>query len=242
MIFRLKKQHRVTVNIFIIICILLIYLNTNKSGHELWPVIYKESSNDNPQEFYRSASNEDDAKFTLNRNLNILDLSAKVKVTNKTCHFNSSIKTPIPITVLDKILDIKQVEEKFAQLKLSIKLGGRYSPVNCQARFKVAIIIPYRNRAQMLATYMNHMHKFLMTQNIDYGFYLVEPMTRLTFNRGLLLNIGFIESLKISNNHWDCFIFHDIDLLPEDGRNIYSCPLADQPRHMSSLVSSLNYK
>ena len=36
------------------------------------------------------------------------------------------------------------------------------------------------------------------------------------------------------------FLKKDVDLLPEDERNIYSCP--ETPRHMSSAVSSLKYK
>ena len=32
----------------------------------------------------------------------------------------------------------------------------------------------------------------------------------------------------------------DVDLLPEDERNIYSCP--ESPRHMSAAVSTFDYK
>jgi len=54
----------------------------------------------------------------------------------------------------------------------------------------------------------------------------------------MLMNIGFVEASKLYN--YQCFIFHDVDLLPEDDRNIYSCP--DQPRHMSAAVNTLDYK
>jgi len=84
------------------------------------------------------------------------------------------------------------------------------------------------------------MHPFLIKQQLDYGIYLIEPIQNITFNRGLLMNIGFLESLRLSSNKWDCFIFHDVDLIPEDERNIYSCP--QLPRHMSSAVSTFNYK
>lgn len=49
------------------------------------------------------------------------------------------------------------------------------------------------------------------------------------FNRAMLFNVGFAEALKDDN--WDCFIFHDVDLLPENDKNLYSCP--ESPRHMS---------
>ena len=57
------------------------------------------------------------------------------------------------------------------------------------------------------------------------------------FNRGLLINVGFVEALKLYN--YDCFVFHDVDLLPEDDRNLYTC--AEQPKHMSVAVDVLNH-
>ena len=51
----------------------------------------------------------------------------------------------------------------------------------------------------------------------------------------MLMNVGFREAMK--DFHWDCFIFHDVDLLPEDDRNLYTCP--DMPRHMSVAVDKL---
>jgi len=59
-----------------------------------------------------------------------------------------------------------------------------------------------------------------------------------SFNRAMLMNVGFVEALKLYN--YDCFIFHDVDLLPEDDRNLYTCP--EQPRHMSVAVDVLKYK
>ena len=125
---------------------------------------------------------------------------------------------------------------------MSIQIGGLYSPTSCRARYKVAIIVPYRNRKHILKIFLNHMHPFLIKQQIEYGIYLIEPMQNLTFNRGLLMKIGFLQSLNLTDNKWDCFIFHDVDLLPEDEKNIYSCPPKLLPRHMSSLVSTMDYK
>ncbi|CAG5115456.1 unnamed protein product, partial [Candidula unifasciata] len=47
------------------------------------------------------------------------------------------------------------------------------------------------------------------------------------FNRATLHNIGFLESRKVA--HFDCYIFHDVDLVPLDDRILYRC--GDNPRH-----------
>ena len=58
------------------------------------------------------------------------------------------------------------------------------------------------------------------------------------FNRAMLMNIGYAEASKQAN--YSCYIFHDVDLLPEDDRNIYNCP--EQPRHMSAAIDKFSYK
>ena len=52
------------------------------------------------------------------------------------------------------------------------------------------------------------------------------------------MNIGFLEARK--RNNFDCYIFHDVDLLPEDTRNLYTC--SSMPRHMSAAVDSFGYR
>lgn len=60
----------------------------------------------------------------------------------------------------------------------------------------------------------------------------------MKFNRAMLMNVGFVEALK--QHDYDCFIFHDVDLIPEDDRNLYNCP--EQPRHMSVAINTMNYR
>lgn len=60
----------------------------------------------------------------------------------------------------------------------------------------------------------------------------------IPFNRALLLNVGVLESLKVYD--YQCFIFHDVDLLPENDYNMYNCP--ENPRHMSVAVDRMGYK
>jgi hypothetical protein len=95
---------------------------------------------------------------------------------------------------------IQDIEIELEYLK--IKSGGEYKPWSCIPRHKVAIVVPYRNREKNLLYFLRHMHMFLIKQNIHYCIYIVEPITNLTFNRGLLMNIGFLESLNQTKNQW----------------------------------------
>lgn len=59
-----------------------------------------------------------------------------------------------------------------------------------------------------------------------------------TFNRAKLLNIGYLEALK--DYSWDCFIFHDVDLVPENDHNLYVCD--KQPKHLVVGRNATGYK
>lgn len=51
------------------------------------------------------------------------------------------------------------------------------------------------------------------------------------------MNIGVREAQKIDD--FDCFIFHDVDLIPENDMNIYEC--YHEPRHLCPAVDELRY-
>jgi hypothetical protein len=109
---------------------------------------------------------------------------------------------------------------------------------NNSSSSSVAVIIPYRNRLKNLKIFLIYIHQFLMKQKQKYKIYLVEPIESNGFNRALLLNIGFLEAKKDYN--WDCFIFHDVDLLPEIDSNIYKCD-NEYPKQFAISVSSYSY-
>ncbi|KAI7797879.1 hypothetical protein IRJ41_020748 [Triplophysa rosa] len=58
------------------------------------------------------------------------------------------------------------------------------------------------------------------------------------FNRAKLLNVGYLKALKDYN--WDCFIHHDVDLIPENDQNLYVCE--EQPKHPAVGRNSTGYK
>ena len=120
----------------------------------------------------------------------------------------------------------------------NLQPGGESSPESCQANFNVAIIVPYRDRSEQLLVFLRHLHPFLRKQELHYRIYIVNQADKNKFNRAMLFNVGYTEAVK--DFPWDCFIFHDVDLLPEDDRNLYNCP--DNPRHMSVAVDKFKYK
>ena len=52
------------------------------------------------------------------------------------------------------------------------------------------------------------------------------------------MNVGFRESAVRAK--FDCYIFHDVDLLPEDTRNMYTCTFA--PVHLGAYMNKFKYR
>lgn len=123
----------------------------------------------------------------------------------------------------------------------TLKMGGHSEPKTSKMKYRIGLIVPYRDRFENLRLFLLYMHPFLARQKLDYTMYLIEPVNGLKFNRGLLMNIGFRESLRDSNNSLNCFIFHDVDMLPENEKNIYQCN-DSYPVHFAVALSSNNYK
>lgn len=146
---------------------------------------------------------------------------------------------PIPphlvgrIAIKTNVPSLDAVENEFPD----VSSGGHFRPKECVSRHRVAILIPYRNRAEHLKIFIYNLHKVLSRQQIDYGVFVIEQGDKKAFNRAMLLNIGFLESTALYD--YQCFIFHDVDLVPADDRNIYNCP--EQPRHMAVWVDSHSF-
>ncbi|EEC09359.1 conserved hypothetical protein [Ixodes scapularis] len=138
------------------------------------------------------------------------------------------------LKVLLQAPSFDEMEKKFTH----IMLGGRFKPKDCLARHRVAILIPYRDREDHLRVFLYNMHQMLPRQQIDYGIFVIEEAGQAKFNRAKLFNVGYLEALALYD--YDCFIFHDVDLIPEDDRNLYTCP--EQPRHMSVAIDTMQYR
>ncbi|XP_035999070.1 beta-1,4-galactosyltransferase 4 [Fundulus heteroclitus] len=120
-------------------------------------------------------------------------------------------------------LNLKDVESKNKGVA-----KGAYEPADCKARQSVAILIPHRNREKHLLYLLHHLHPFLQRQQLHYAIYVIHQAGDAIFNRAKLLNVGYLEAIK--DFSWECFILHDVDLVPENDRNLYICD--QQPKHL----------
>ncbi|XP_041354136.1 beta-1,4-N-acetylgalactosaminyltransferase bre-4-like isoform X2 [Gigantopelta aegis] len=143
-------------------------------------------------------------------------------------HLDGSIK------VKKKALSFRLLDN----MNSDLRPGGRWCPPGCVSRHHVAVIIPYRDRPSHLKVFLRNIHPFLQKQQLDYTVYVIELVPNIPFNRALLFNIGFVESVKQHN--YSCFIFHDVDLIPENDRNLYIC--SGEPRHLSVAIDKHKYR
>ncbi len=76
--------------------------------------------------------------------------------------------------------------------------GGSYSPADCEARRRVAVVVPYRDRERHLSLLLHHLHPFLQRQQAEYQVN-VQACRTLAYAENvveMLVNI-FSLSLKI---------------------------------------------
>ncbi|XP_044933350.1 beta-1,4-galactosyltransferase 3 isoform X4 [Mustela putorius furo] len=119
-----------------------------------------------------------------------------------------------------------------------VELGGQYQPPDCWTRHHTAVVVPYYGRDQHLQHLLFHLHPFLQLQQLHYAIYVVNQVHNTAFNRGKLRNVGFWEAMQ--EEEWDCLFFHDVNLLPEDDRNLYICDIF--PAHVSVAIDKFDYK
>ena len=62
---------------------------------------------------------------------------------------------------------------------------------------KLAIVVPYRNRYEQLLIFKKSIISYLKNKDIDFELIIVEQDDAKEFNRGKLLNIGFIYAKKL---------------------------------------------
>jgi len=75
---------------------------------------------------------------------------------------------------------------------------------------RLGILVPYRARPEHLPVFLTYMTAYMARHGLPYRLYVVEQLGALPFNRGWLLNHGFLAA----ENETDYVVTHDVDMLP----------------------------
>lgn len=96
-----------------------------------------------------------------------------------------------------------------------------------QISHKLGVIVPYRLRDEHIKIFVDRIDKHLKKQDIQYELIVVNQDNAKQFNRGMLLNIGYMYAKKLK---CDYLVFHDVDMVPIDVDYSYS----DVPLHLAT--------
>jgi|GEM_PF-480298 len=104
-----------------------------------------------------------------------------------------------------------------------------------QGSRKLAVLVPYRHRADHLEKFAPFLHKFLTRQKVPFRIFVIEQADNDSpFNRGKLLNVGYL--LTRDDFQYSCM--HDVDMLPTEKINYR---YAENPVHLVRNVPYLNF-
>jgi hypothetical protein len=123
---------------------------------------------------------------------------------------------------------------------LSMSLLNRKNLVNHDKSKKLSVIIPYRDREDHLNELLNFLPNVLIDQGIDYSINIIEQENGKPFNRGILCNIGFLET-----STFDYHCFHDVDMIPinsDYGYFINTNKSLGLAIHLAKNVEQFDYK
>jgi hypothetical protein len=220
--FKYREKYFNFILLFLVVCLLINDLVIFKKFS-----IYKNS-------FKFVTYNDEQYYYKNNDTFNVLE---DVKSEFFSNIYESNYCKPVPLNLKNGRIQIDDLPEDFNSTSDDFdfnfnnytQLNGRWLPIKCKARHRVAIIIPYKNRLENLNYFLNHMHPFLQRQELEYQIFVVEQSNDQLFNKGILMNSGFLEIMSLAENKtalsqieiqnvslpFDCVIFHDVDLLPE---------------------------
>ena len=97
---------------------------------------------------------------------------------------------------------------------------------------KLAIIIPFRNRLEHLKALTQRLRQLNLP---EHKIFVIEQIEGKPFNRGKLLNIGYL----LTKDSFDYFVFHDVDMMP-DAEVDYG--YSESPTHLAGRASQFEHK
>ena len=104
---------------------------------------------------------------------------------------------------------------------------------------KLGVCVPYRNRELHLHEFIPKISKYLKDRDIDFEIYICHQVDDKLFNRGATKNIAAKHAFE---EGCDYIVWHDIDMIPEEGGGAdYSYP-ENAPRHIATQISQMDYQ
>ena len=104
---------------------------------------------------------------------------------------------------------------------------------------KLGVCVPYRNRELHMHEFIPKVGKYLKDQGIDFQMYFCHQVDDKLFNRGATKNIAAKHAFE---EGCDYVVWHDIDMIPEEGGGCdYSYP-EKAPRHIATQISQMDYQ
>lgn len=174
----------------------------------------------------------DDIRITINNNL-----STTIYDFNRESESESTLIDTIERYFKNKRIKVREIvidknELTQSQINLISLLKQEDTIVNSKVSltnpnsddiFETQILIPYRARhpntfrQQQLHKFLTHMNSYLNTvhPNLKYKLIIIEQNNDHMFNRGLLLNIGFLEREKDIDYRIKYYVHHNCDLFPK---------------------------
>lgn len=107
------------------------------------------------------------------------------------------------------------------------------------SKHKLGVCVPYRNRETHLHEFIPKVGKYLKNQGIEFQMYFCHQVDDKLFNRGATKNIAAKHAFE---DGCDYIVWHDIDMIPEEGGGCdYSYP-ENAPRHIATQISQMDYQ
>ncbi len=103
---------------------------------------------------------------------------------------------------------------------------------------RLAVVVPYRDRAAHLREFVPAVSDHLQAAGMDHRIWVVEQADHKPFNRGRLLNVGYVMAVGRRNPEgYTHVVFHDVDMIPEE----VAYGWWSAPTHLAGAASQFNY-
>ncbi|CAF0791406.1 unnamed protein product [Didymodactylos carnosus] len=117
--------------------------------------------------------------------------------------------------------------------------NGMWQPIEVRSFQRTAILVPLQGRDYNAKVFLLNLHAFFRRQLLTYKIFIIEQIyPQNKFNKGRLYNTAFNYIRNRSSLNITCYVLHDVDLIPDDDSNYYTCETKN-PKHTTSRIRQL---